>query len=85
MQNLANMGRHYGINLIGIAQRPANVNATFRGSLTEQYFFSMVEPLGIDEVGKKIGRENAEMLRKLPNHQAFRYSDGRIENHFNTL
>ena len=85
MQNLANMGRHYGINLIGIAQRPANVNATFRGSLTEQYFFNLVEPLDVDEVAKKIGRENAELLRRLPNHQAFRYSDGKIENHINTL
>lgn len=85
MQNLANMGRHYGINLIGISQRPANVNVTFRASLTEFYFFSLVNKNDIDEVAGIIGRENAEMLKRLPNHQAFRYSDGKIENHINLI
>ena len=85
IQNLSNMGRHYGINLIGVSQRPANVNVTFRASLTEFYFFSLVNKNDIDEVAGIIGRENAEILKKLPNHQAFRYSDGKIENHMNLL
>lgn len=38
-QDLVRMGRSYGVSVVGIAQRPAEVNATFRGNLSAGFAF----------------------------------------------
>ncbi len=36
---IATRGRHYGINVIGITQRAAKINVTFRGQCSNVYIF----------------------------------------------
>lgn len=83
MQNVANMGRHAGINLIGISQRPANVNTTFRGCLIDTYYFALEELNDIEAVAQRIGRENAHKLLRYPPHHAIHYREGKTELHVN--
>ncbi len=86
MTNMANMGRHFGINLIGIAQRPANVNTTVRACFTENYFFMMNLMNDIQAVSEFIGKTNANKILQLNRHEAIHYMEGKtIEKHKNIL
>ena len=78
MTRLCNQGRHVGINLIGVTQRPTLVSLTFRGNANETWVF----PLGWADdqaaILSMIGREHKEKLRDLKNHSFIRYSDGQV-------
>lgn len=69
-------GRHYGINIIGVTQRPALVGPTFRDNCRTWY----VLPLGGNddrqEVLRKSGKEWTEPLRVLENHNFLEIRDG---------
>lgn len=53
-------GRHYGINIMGITQRPAEVNKTYRGNCEDTYVFFLSEPDDIVEAARKFGAGVAE-------------------------
>jgi|SRR5579883_235726 len=62
-------GRHRGIEIIGVSQRPALVSADFRANVSETYVFALGYP------------EDARIFRRagdataLPNHAFIRISD----------
>ncbi len=68
-------GRHRGIEIIGVTQRPALVSADFRGMVAESYVF----PLGWDEDRRVFGRSLAPAIGALANHHYLRVVDGRAE------
>lgn len=66
---LCRRGRHYGVNLIGISQRPAQVDVCFRANCSGVYFFRHTDPIDFDIGVKMLGREYKETLRKLNNFE----------------
>ena len=66
---LCRRGRHYGINLVGISQRPAQVDVCFRANCSGMYLFRHTDPIDFDIGVKMLGREYRETFRKLDNYQ----------------
>lgn len=64
-------GRHYGIEIIGVSQRPALVSADFRSACAETY----VLPLGVEDHGAWGARFRGEIAGLQP-HQFIRFADG---------
>ena len=66
---LCSRGRKRGINIIGVAQRPAEIATRFRGNLPRLACFSLSLPNDIDWVIKATGRpEIAQNIRDLGEH-----------------
>lgn len=66
---LCRRGRHYGINLVGISQRPAQVDVCFRANCSAVYLFRHTDPIDFDVAVKMLGREYREKFRLLDNYQ----------------
>lgn len=66
-------GRHRGIEIIGVTQRPALVSADFRSSAAETVLF----PLGIEDHGHLGARYRAELSSLTPHHY-LRVADGSV-------
>lgn len=84
-KKLNNLGRHYGIEIIGVSQRPAEVSPTFRGNCAEHYFFRLSDQIDFSNVARIIGNKNLELVRKLKTHQYLNFCNGQIvlsENRF---
>ncbi len=75
---LCRRGRHYGINLIGISQRPHQVDICFRGNCSGVYWFRHAEPSDIDVAARALGKEYRETLRNLGNYQYIYKSGGQV-------
>lgn len=78
---LCRRGRHYGINLIGISQRPHQVDICFRGNCSGVYWFRHAEPSDIDVATRAIGKEYRETIRNLSNYQYIYKAGGQIYTH----
>lgn len=68
---LCKRGRHYGINLIGISQRTAQVDVCFRGNLSDLYLFRHVDPIDTQKAVDMLGREYKTRFMQLNNYQYF--------------
>jgi DNA helicase HerA-like ATPase len=71
-------GRHYGIALIGISQRMAEVSTTFRGATSTDVFFPLRSEPDHQEALKLIGRRHEGALRALQNHDYLLATGGRV-------
>lgn len=69
-------GRHYGINMLGITQRPAEVSATYRGNCDDIYVFGLSQGLDFRAVSETIGREHEAKVRALKPHEFLHWSAG---------
>ncbi len=78
MTRVCNQGRHVGIDVIGVTQRPAQISATFRGNISEAYIFPLARADDRREILGMIGQEYAEQLRRLPDHHYLRYENGTV-------
>ncbi len=58
-------GRHFGINIIGITQRTAMVDTSFRGNLSDMYVFRQSEPIDINKSCEILGRDYRPALQDL--------------------
>lgn len=67
-------GRHYGINMMGITQRPAEVSATYRGNCDDIYIFGLSQGLDFRAVSETIGREHETDIRALKPHEFVHWS-----------
>lgn len=80
MQMMTLQGRHYGINVIGVTQRPAEVSATYRGNCECIYVFGLAQGMDFKAVSDTIGREHETKVRALKQHEFLKWqSDGRVE------
>lgn len=65
-------GRHRGIEIIGVTQRPALVSADFRGMVAETY----VLPLGFEDDMRVVSRKHAAAIGRLTPHHFIKIADG---------
>jgi hypothetical protein len=77
-QRLILQGRHRGIEIIGVTQRPALVSPNFRSNTAESYFFALEDEADINIVMRKIGRARAAEYRALPNHTYLHVAGGQV-------
>ncbi len=76
MPRLCNQGRHVGIEIIGVTQRPAQISATFRGNVAESYVFPLAWAEDRNAILAIIGREHAAALAALRDHEYLHFSAG---------
>ncbi|KZK78189.1 AAA-like domain protein [Pseudovibrio sp. W64] len=79
IQNLSNRGRHRGINLIGVSQRPALVHTTFRGNCSSQFVFALANDIDRKQICQTVGPEFKKELSQMPNFKFWKLKDGRIQ------
>ncbi|MCG8696312.1 MAG: hypothetical protein MI806_34265 [Minwuiales bacterium] len=71
-------GRHRGVEIVGVTQRPAEISATFRGQVSDTWVFPLGEEIDIQRVLKQIGRKHETVLRHLRDHHFIKYSGGQV-------
>lgn len=76
---LCNLGRHYGVEIIGISQRVAEVKKNFVGNCAEHYFFRMGAAIDAQTATQFIGSRHKEALTGLRDHEYLRFSRGNVE------
>lgn len=76
--NLVNMGRHYGVSIIGTSQRPAEVSTNFRGNATDTYIFGLSDACDYDAIAAKVGRDWAAKLKSMKTHEYLHHHDGEV-------
>lgn len=82
---LINIGRHHGIEMIGVTQRISEINTTFRANTFDVYFFSLAGATEIEASAKIIGREWAEKLTSADTHCGVHFDNGDLKAIKNTL
>ncbi len=71
-----NVAREWGVELIGVSQRPAQANPDFRGNASDCYYFALSDKLDRGAVSEKIGKQQAEDLISFKPHEFIRFHDG---------
>jgi len=77
-KRLINLGRHYGVNIIGVSQRMAEVKKNFVGNCAEHYFLRMGSYADYQAVGRIIGPQDTEKLKTLKTHHYLHFEQGKI-------
>lgn len=78
MSNIVNRGRHVGIEVVGVTQRPAQVSKTFRGNVLTTYVFPLAEEDDQQAMLKRLGKRWKEPLRTLANHHCLMAENGQV-------
>jgi len=78
MPRLCNQGRHAGVSIIGVTQRPANVSATFRGNVEKMYIFALAWGGDQSAILQMIGAERKAQLIALETHQYIYIDNGKF-------
>lgn len=78
MARVCNQGRHYGVNVIGVTQRPALVSATFRGNISEAYIFPLSWGEDKNAILQMLGREHADGLTRLQDYRCLHWRNGHV-------
>tara|TARA_R110002110_G_scaffold1531_9_gene6858 strand:- start:6939 stop:7607 length:669 start_codon:yes stop_codon:yes gene_type:complete len=68
MTRVVNQGRHVGIEVIGVTQRPAQISKTFRANVSTTYVFPLADEDDQAAMLKKLSRKWSETLRTLQPH-----------------
>lgn len=82
---LCNLGRHYGVEIIGVSQRPAEVTTNFRGNCAQHFYYRLSEARDFGAAAQIIGRKNAEMIRSLKTHEFILFENGGVTRGRNKL
>lgn len=72
-----NVAREWGVEVIGVSQRPAQANTDFRGNATDSYYFALSKKLDVDAVRGEIGK-HADDLKSLQVGEYIRFHRGNI-------
>ena len=72
-----NIAREWGVEVIGVSQRPAQANPDFRGNATRNYYFHLSDGNDVSAVKSKIGAE-AENLKNLKTGEYILFDNGSI-------
>lgn len=76
---LINLGRHYGVEIIGVSQRIAEVKKNFVGNAAEHYFFRMGTAVDYDAALRQIGREHQATIKGLQTHEYLHFAQGIVK------
>ncbi|MDF1846192.1 MAG: zonular occludens toxin domain-containing protein [Parvibaculaceae bacterium] len=71
-------GRHYGINIIGISQRPALVHPNLRGNASDTYVFRLADDRSRSAVMEICGTRHRPTLQSLKKYHFMKISDGEV-------
>ena len=72
-------GRHRGLEIIGVTQRPALVSPDFRGNVAETYVLPLSTGHDYRAVAEIYGRETEKTLRSLQPHEYIHFFSGGSE------
>lgn len=78
MARICNQGRHYGVNVIGVTQRPALVSTTFRGNISEAFIFPLSWGEDKGAMLQMLGREHADQLNQLLDYHCLHWRNGQV-------
>ncbi len=78
MLRLALQGRHRGIGITMVSQRPALVSADIRSQAADVYYFGLTDPLDCRVVDRQCGAGWGDKARALPEHSYIKWSNGLI-------
>lgn len=79
MAAMCNQGRHYGLDVIGVTQRPAQISTIFRGNAAETWIYPLAWADDRNPVLAMIGRQHGAALAALRPHDYLRYRMGAVE------
>ena len=82
---ICSRGRHSGINVLGVAQRAAEVNTRFRGNCNWQVFFAPADYVDVKTISNLISPQYKDKLSNLENHFYIKYEAGKISSGKNRL
>tara|TARA_R110002124_G_scaffold266813_1_gene433792 strand:+ start:6822 stop:7478 length:657 start_codon:yes stop_codon:yes gene_type:complete len=68
-----NIAREWGVEIIGVSQRPAQANADFRGNATQCYYLRLLDQLDMKAVKEKLGNAAFD-LKNLKPHEYFLFN-----------
>ena len=77
--DLINLGRHYGVEIVGVSQRIAEVKKNFVGNCAEHTFYRMGSATDYNAVLQQIGREHQADLKALDTHEFLRFEYGQVK------
>lgn len=72
-------GRHRGVEIIGVTQRPAAVNVNFRSNCASEHFFPLSDEVDIGLVRQKVGREKLKEYRSMKPYFHMKTQNGSVE------
>lgn len=81
---VVNIAREWGVEVIGVSQRPAQANPDFRGNATRSFFYNLSNTLDIKALKGMIG-DDANNLKSLQPHEYFEFHRGTIKKGKNKL
>lgn len=84
-QYAVNVARDWGVEIIGVSQRPAQVNTDYRGNASLCFYFGLADALDVGAVASKLGKEKAEELRSFKPHDFYEFHRGAIKKGKNKL
>lgn len=76
MQSVILQGRHWGIEAIGVSQRPALLSSDFRGNTARTYVFTLANQNDRVEIAKVIGRQHLPMLNSMQRFEFIEIENG---------
>jgi DNA helicase HerA-like ATPase len=76
--DLCSHGRHYGIGIVGVSQRLAEIATRFRGNTTESFYFALADHTDIQTARRTLGPEGVRRLLALPPHWCLQIVSGQI-------
>ncbi|MGH0002633.1 helicase HerA domain-containing protein [Pseudovibrio ascidiaceicola] len=79
VERLSTRGRHRGINVIAVSQRPALVHTTFRGNCGSQFVFALANDIDRKNILQTVGPQHGVELREMPNFKFWKLKDGQIQ------
>lgn len=78
MNKAINQGRHVGLEIIGVTQRPAMVGMNFRSQVAATYLFALEEEDDVKAMARKFGRGLEDRIRNLPNYHCLMRKDAKV-------
>jgi len=71
-------GRHRGVEIIGVTQRPKKVNADIRSNLEAAYFFRVRDEVDIKFIRDIVGRELIEKYQSMKPYYHMKVTDNEV-------
>ena len=78
IQRVINQGRHVGLEVIAVSQRPGLVSSTFRANCARTYVFTLPNPADVKAAAEMVGHEAVHTLKSLEPYSFAIIQDGKL-------